>query len=101
MKMSQSTLGVAVGVSFKQIQKYETGANSISAGRLYDICEVLDIEIDWLFEGLPRSSETGVVAVPKVADRESARLVNTYYDIRDEGLRRHFLGLLRSIADNY
>jgi len=41
--MSQERLGEALGLTFQQIQKYETGANRISAGRLFEIAAALDV----------------------------------------------------------
>jgi transcriptional regulator with XRE-family HTH domain len=48
-KMSQSNLGDAIGVSFQQIQKYESGRNSIAATRIGDLCRVLEISPNDLF----------------------------------------------------
>ena len=41
--LTQDQLGEALGVSYQQIQKYETGANRVSAGRLYLLAERLDV----------------------------------------------------------
>ncbi len=45
LKMSQKTLGDALGVSFQQIQKYENGLNRVSAGRLMHIANILHVPI--------------------------------------------------------
>jgi transcriptional regulator with XRE-family HTH domain len=45
LQMSQGELGSRLGVSYQQVQKYEAGANRVSAGRLFDICEVLQIPL--------------------------------------------------------
>jgi transcriptional regulator with XRE-family HTH domain len=50
-KISQTVLGKALGVSFQQIQKYETGRNRISAGRLWLLCQFLDVPIASMFDG--------------------------------------------------
>jgi transcriptional regulator with XRE-family HTH domain len=50
--MSQSELALACGVTFQQIQKYENGANRISASRLWQFAAVLGKPLDWFFEGL-------------------------------------------------
>jgi len=42
-----------LGVSFQQVQKYETGANRIAASRLFSIAKLLGVSIDYFFEGLP------------------------------------------------
>ena len=49
--MTQQQLGDIVGIKFQQIQKYETGMNRISASRLWDIAQALDVSISFFFEG--------------------------------------------------
>lgn len=46
---SQKALGEVVGVSFQQIQKYETGKNRISPGYLFALSQFLEIPICVLF----------------------------------------------------
>lgn len=41
-KMSQTKLGDAVGVTYQQIQKYLSGANKLSVGRILQMCEALN-----------------------------------------------------------
>jgi transcriptional regulator with XRE-family HTH domain len=99
--LSQSTLGEAIGVSFKQVQKYEGGLNRIGAGRLYEISVALGVPVSFFFEGAPstgRKTATPALPADVLADRESARLVDIYYRIRDPKLRKQFLNLVRSIA---
>lgn len=43
--LSQTALGIAIGVSFQQIQKYENGANRVGAGRLGEIARVLGASV--------------------------------------------------------
>jgi transcriptional regulator with XRE-family HTH domain len=50
LNMSQADLGAKLGVTFQQIQKYEKGANRVSAARLFEICEVLDASLASMFE---------------------------------------------------
>ena len=50
LQMSQSELGTKLGVSYQQVQKYENGANRVSAARLFDICEALDLPLASMFE---------------------------------------------------
>ncbi|UNF28932.1 helix-turn-helix domain-containing protein [Bartonella krasnovii] len=49
LKMSQKTLGDALGVSFQQIQKYENGLNRVSAGRLMEISDILNVPISFFY----------------------------------------------------
>jgi transcriptional regulator with XRE-family HTH domain len=50
--MTQETLGNALGVTFQQVQKYERGTNRVSAGRLFSLANLLDVEVSYFFEGL-------------------------------------------------
>lgn len=49
--ISQVDLAKALGISFQQLQKYERGGNRISAGRLFEIADILGVEMNWFFEG--------------------------------------------------
>jgi transcriptional regulator with XRE-family HTH domain len=51
--ISQADLGMTLGVSFQQIQKYETGRNRVSAGRLFEICKALNVPLSSMFERDP------------------------------------------------
>ena len=50
--MTQTDLGDAAGLTFQQIQKYERGTNRISASRLFKLCQVLDVPVNFFFEGI-------------------------------------------------
>jgi transcriptional regulator with XRE-family HTH domain len=50
--MSQERLGDALGLTFQQVQKYERGANRISAGTLYRLAQILDVPISFFFDGI-------------------------------------------------
>ncbi|REC58860.1 XRE family transcriptional regulator [Rhodosalinus sediminis] len=51
LSMSQTELGRRAGVKFQQIQKYESGANRVSASRLWAIAGALDVPVTYFFEG--------------------------------------------------
>ena len=51
-RMSQTDVAKLLGVSFQQIQKYETGANRISASRLYELGKIVGVSPDKFFEGI-------------------------------------------------
>jgi transcriptional regulator with XRE-family HTH domain len=51
--MSQAQLGSELGVTFQQIQKYETGKNRVSAARLFMICKALNVSLSSMFERDP------------------------------------------------
>ncbi len=50
--LSQQQLAQMIGVTYQQAHKYERGLNRISAGRLFEIAQVLSIPVAWFFEGL-------------------------------------------------
>ena len=58
--MTQQQLGEIVGIKFQQIQKYETGMNRVSASRLWDISEALDVSISFFFEGINATDDDAV-----------------------------------------
>jgi transcriptional regulator with XRE-family HTH domain len=102
--LSQTVLGNEIGVSFKQVQKYESGANRIGAGRLYEISLALDTPIEKFFDEAPLTVPTSVNAdVTDSAtligiDQECEKLIEAYYSISDRQLRQNFLGLLRTLS---
>jgi transcriptional regulator with XRE-family HTH domain len=53
--LSQQQLAQMIGVTYQQAHKYERGLNRISAGRLYEIAQVLGVPVSWFFDGLSRS----------------------------------------------
>ena len=55
--MSQTALAEGLGLTFQQLQKYESGSNRISASRLWQISQILDVPIAWFFLGLGDDQE--------------------------------------------
>ncbi|WP_172841932.1 helix-turn-helix domain-containing protein [Bradyrhizobium lablabi] len=53
LSISQEQLGRKLGVSFQQIQKYESGKNRVSAARLFEICKALNVPLSSMFEHDP------------------------------------------------
>jgi len=53
--LSQQQLAQMIGVTYQQAHKYERGLNRISAGRLYEIAQVLRVPVSWFFDGLSAS----------------------------------------------
>lgn len=99
--MTQQQLAEKVGIKFQQIQKYETGANRISASRLWDISEAMDVPVAFFFEGLDDSAQTGADAqVPAdlLGDKEALDLIRSYYAI-PENQRRRLFELARVLSD--
>lgn len=100
--MTQQQLAEKVGIKFQQIQKYETGMNRVSASRLWDISESLDVPIRFFFEGLNDAETDAVESSPVpgdiLADKEALELVRSYYAI-PENQRRRLFELARVLSD--
>ena len=99
--MTQQQLGEEVGIKFQQIQKYETGMNRVSASRLWDIADALEVDVAFFFEGLKDSAVEGEGdAAPKdmLGDKEAMDLVRSYYAI-PENQRRRLFELARVLSD--
>ena len=100
--LTQQQLADAVGVRFQQIQKYECGANRISAARLWRLAEALEVPVGYFYDGLsagaePRDSfgeraEGGEV----LARKETLDLIRAYYQL-GERPRRRLLDLAKSL----
>ena len=109
--LSQEKLGEAVGLTFQQIQKYERGANRISASRLYAFSHVLDVLVPFFFEDMPPEiSDKGGKSFPglvegiqeefsadPLAKRETLELVRAYYRINDPNVRKRLYDLVKSL----
>ncbi len=57
MGLSQQQLAKMIGVTYQQAHKYERGLNRISAGRLFEIGQVLGVPVSWFFEGLTADAD--------------------------------------------
>ena len=55
LAMSQEKLGAALGLTFQQVQKYERGANRIGASRLQQMSDILQVPVEFFFEGAPNT----------------------------------------------
>lgn len=97
--MTQQQLADAVGIKFQQIQKYETGMNRVSASRLWDIAEAVEVPINFFFEGIETESTAKYdVSGDILADKEALMLVRSYYAI-PEAQRRRLFDLAKVLSD--
>lgn len=80
MGLSQYTLAQNLGLTFQQVQKYEKGANRISASTLHRLAEVLDVPVSFFFDELPRVPAKSP-REDDLARRESLELLRNYYRI--------------------
>ena len=111
--MSQEQLGASLNITFQQVQKYERGANRISASRLWDISQILDVQISYFFDDMTddtmRSSPRRVSRGENIdldddnvrdpmARRETLELVRTYYSIESSKVRKRISEMVKSWA---
>ena len=97
--LTQQQLALQVGIRFQQIQKYECGANRISAARLWQLAQVLDVPVNYFYDGLTetplRRERDGGPADP-TAGKETQDLIRAYQNL-GERPRRRLLDLARSL----
>ena len=98
--MTQKTLAKALDITFQQVQKYETGANRVSASRLSEIAEFLRVPASFFFSGIDGKKLTAaeLAARERMERRETFELIELYYAIPDENVRRQFLEMAKAIA---
>jgi len=106
MKLSQEKLGDALGVTFQQVQKYERGANRVGASRLYSLANVLDVPVNFFFEGLTGVAAGGVAETEQspivydfIQSSDGVALAEAFSRIQTPKVRRRVLELVRSLAD--
>ena len=101
MGLTQQQLTSLVGVRFQQIQKYESGVNRVSASRLWDLSQALNVSVAYFFDGY--EGETVIEhdennPSPGIMDqRETIELVRAYYGIDDQA-RQCLLELMKSLT---
>ena len=94
--LSQTELSERIGVSFQQMQKYEKGANRISASRLWEVSSILDAPISWFFDGFGQMDEDGHNDF--ITKRETLHLVR-YFAACPAAVKEHLLALIKAMAE--
>lgn len=108
--ITQGDLGDKIGLTFQQIQKYERGANRISASRLFEISRALDVPITFFFEQieaydrenltmyhLHEDDEAYGEEMDPLKRRDSLEFLQAFYAIADEDVRRHIFDLVKTL----
>ena len=115
--MSQERLAEQVGITFQQIQKYENGANRVSASRLYEFSKVLDIPVNFFFEsysnaaagsdagqavyGMAENDQAAFEGSDDILKRkETIELIRVYYSIENPKVRKDLFKLVKTMAEN-
>jgi transcriptional regulator with XRE-family HTH domain len=105
--LTQQCLAEAIGLRFQQIQKYECGANRVTASRLFQLARALNVPTSYFFDGLPdvpsmpRTSDLDPSHIPSdvLAQSETIELIRAYYQL-GERPRRKLLDLAKSLRED-
>ncbi|TNE41134.1 MAG: XRE family transcriptional regulator [Alphaproteobacteria bacterium] len=113
LKLTQAELGEVLGLTFQQVQKYERGANRISASKLFLIAQTLDVSISFFFEGLDGNVEPSALKEETEAydgqttegvlrfagSLEGIELNRAFSQILDGNTRKYLVSLFEAIAE--
>ena len=101
--MSQERMGDHLGLTFQQVQKYEKGINRIGAGRLFEIARILEVPVDFFYDGVGASSEgtaeTSAPVMEFVSSSEGLQLSLAFMKIKDPKVRKRVLDLVKSLGE--
>ncbi len=103
--MNQETLANALGLTFQQVQKYEGGANRVSASRLSAMAEILGVPISYFFGDL-RPDDAEISPEDRqwreqLQRPETIEFIRLYYAIPDAKIRRQFLDMAKTVAESF
>lgn len=96
--LTQEQLAEALEVSYQQVQKYETGANRVSAGRILEIARKLGVDVGYFFEGLS-DDDPSLPLEHGGRQRAAIELVRKFGQIKDPEVRAAIAGLVKTIVD--
>ena len=88
--LTQEALAEKVGVTFQQIQKYESGATKLNTEKLQKVAEALTVPVSALFE------DEGT-AGPLLSSQER-KLLEMYREVKDQKLRESLLVILAGLS---
>jgi transcriptional regulator with XRE-family HTH domain len=107
--MSQERLGDMLGLTFQQVQKYEKGVNRIGAGRLFEVARILNVPVDFFYEGVAaqltgqpgvNEPESAPPVMEFVSSGEGLQLSLAFMKIKDAKVRKRVLDLVKSLAED-
>jgi transcriptional regulator with XRE-family HTH domain len=97
--LTQGTLAEQLGLTFQQVQKYETGANRVSASKLAAIAKIVQLPVSFFFAGYPGAkTEAAREQREQLVRPETIDLIRFYFAIPDPEVRQAFLAMVRVVA---
>ena len=94
--LSQTSVADRLGLTFQQVQKYELGMNRVSASRLYDLCGILDVKIEYFFAGI--DADLYNAKDLSLNDPELVELLDHYLQIPEQTVRARLSAILRAVG---
>jgi transcriptional regulator with XRE-family HTH domain len=108
IRLSQTKLGEAIGVTFQQVQKYENGTNRIGASNLFKISKTLGVDVAYFFEGVQEIADSMMGDAPDVpltsvkedplTSRDAIELMHNYYRVKDPNVRKRLAQFVKTLA---
>ncbi|MGW8705597.1 helix-turn-helix domain-containing protein [Brevundimonas sp. NPDC055814] len=95
---SQSVLARELGVSFQQVQKYETGVNRVSASRLHQAAMAMGCSVGDFFPARPETEGEAELLHPVLTSAEGRGLAEAFARIPDAGARRALTRVAQAMA---
>ena len=104
--MSQEKLGDACGITFQQIQKYEKGMNRMGASRLHQIARILQVPVEFFYEGSTFGPESGKPLADTssrsmtdfLGTSDGLELVKAFMAVKDAKVRRRIVDLTKAVS---
>jgi transcriptional regulator with XRE-family HTH domain len=100
--MSQDDLAKSLGLSFQQIQKYEKGANRISAAMMVRLAEILEVDIGYFYDAIPKTKRNGEIETPALIELAAAShgrlLIDAFLNLKDDKLRTAVANFVHVLA---
>lgn len=97
--MSQGDLGASSGVSYQQIQRYESGSNRVSVARLWEFCKALDVPPTYFFTGL--ESDITFEGEDEMLHRNILVISRMLQQIDDPLIRHSVIRIVRQVSELY
>ena len=95
--LSQEKMAEGIGLTFQQIQKYERGLNRVSAGRLYQFAQLLEVSPLYFYEGLTLHKNPD--EHDPMDTTEAHKLVRAWFAIKSEATRKAIMKMIKVSAD--
>ena len=95
--LSQASLAETLGITFQQVQKYESGANRVGGSRLWELSKALDVPVGYFFEGLEQGDDQSARNDPPLS-RQSLELARAINAIPEGEIKEQVIRLVKAFT---